>query len=132
MSNPKGYVTVVGAVYHQLLSDQPSGVPVSFRIPVTTEDQPFDRRLTIDETPKTLAQLGCWIADASQIVVANEAGVRATLNPEPGRYDNCIVEVGVAIVRPGMDCRFEPMDMNTLTLRSRSGKIAIRIIVYPR
>lgn len=118
---PKGFVTVVETIYHQLVDGQPHGEQRSFKIAIASEEQPFDRRLLLDETPKTLAELGCWVLDASYIVVINE-----------GKEQNSVVEVGDITVRPKSSCRFEPTYTGALVLRAIGGMAAVRVIVYPR
>lgn len=136
---PKGFLTVVETVYHQLVDSQPHGEPRNFQVPLYTDEQPFERRVVV-ESPKTLAQLGCWLTEASYVTIYNEHGQRPKVNPsdaERRAVAEAVVEVmvsGIAahIVRPGRSCRFEPIDLSELSIQCRHGSASIVIAVYPR
>lgn len=132
---PKGFLTVVETVYHQLVDSQPHGEPRNFQVPLYTDEQPFERRVVVDETPKTLAQLGCWLTEASYVTIYNEHGQRPKVNPsdaERRAIAEAVVQIGTILVRPGRSCRFEPIDLSELTIRCRSGSAAVVVAAYPR
>ena len=113
--NPKGFITIVESIYHQLVQEQPTGESHNYKIPLQSNEQPFDRRLSLGDTPKTLKDIGCWIKEASLVVIINTGDI--------------VVETMGCVVRPGVNCRFEPKNLDQLTL---SGATTVRVIVYPR
>lgn len=132
---PKGFLTVVENVYHQLIDSQPHGGSRNFQVPLYTEEQSFERRILIDEQPKTLAQIGCWLTEVSYVVLYNEHGQRPLVNPSEADRLNvaqAVIEIGQIIVRPGRSCRFEPVDLGDLTIKCQHGKAMVIVTVYPR
>lgn len=134
MSRPVGFVTIVGTVYHQLIDQQPHGEPRSYNIPLRSMDQPFERRILLTEEPKTLKELGCWLDDCSLITVHNETGSmmhRVPTVDQQADISSAVVQVDAVLVRPGRDCRFEPVSFDAILLRCLKGKATIKLVVYP-
>lgn len=136
----KGFLTVVETVYHQLIDGQPTGEPNNFQVPLVTEEQPFSRRVVIDDTTfRGIAELGCWIKDASYIRIANEQGLMLKRYPTPTEAEaitKAVIEVrigtGSILVRPGTSCRFEPSDLDEVRIICRNGSALLHITIFPR
>ena len=136
----KGFLTVVETVYHQLIDGQPTGEPNNFQVPLVTDEEPFSRRVVIDDTDwRDLASLGCWLKDASYVRIANEQGVMLKRYPTPAEAEEItktVIEVslgeGSVLVRPRTSCRFEPAALDKVRIICRNGKALLHITVFPR
>lgn len=135
-NRPKGFVTIVETVYHQLIDSQPHGEPRNFSIPLATSEQPFERRLVIGEEWKTLAEYGCWVKECSMLTIHNDTGAILQRNPtneEAATIEQAVVELNNGVlVRPGRSCRLEPSDLQALAIRCQSGKATVKVVVYPK
>lgn len=136
----KGFLTVVETVYHQLIDGQPTGEPNNFQVPLVTEEQPFSRRVVIDDKSwRDVASLGCWLKDASYVRIANEQGSMLKRYPTPDEaavIAKSVIEVrvgtGSILVRPGTSCRFEPADLDEVRIMCRNGSALLHVTVFPR
>ncbi|HYE70407.1 MAG TPA: hypothetical protein VD932_02665 [Aquabacterium sp.] len=110
---------------------------------LVTSEQPLKRHIAVTTQARTLDDLcgGMWVKGASMLWLLNAAGQDRQTRPTPeeqARIESAIVEVlwkndpdPVALVRPGRACRFEPLTLEHLRLRSNVGARCV-LVLYPR
>lgn len=137
MKQPAGYVTVVETVYHQVVNQQPMGIPHNFQVALESDAVPNVRRVSVTGEWQPI-DLG-WIEKPSMIHIVNEEGRRFSRNPSEAERLSVaerVVEVGYEgaaflEVRPGRSERLTPVDAGRLRVRCRSGSAVCTVTVYP-
>ena len=115
---PQPRVTVLETVYHQRPGKEAKVWDCKSSFAVASGDQPWERELAVTEAETRLE--GLWLARPSELFFRHDGG-------------DGVVEIagGMALLRPGRSCRFEPGHAHTLTLRCRSGRANVFIAATP-
>lgn len=151
-------IAVVEYVYHQQPDVQPTVTESRFSRWLESQEQPYLRRLTLDQTWREL-DFG-WLKQSGMLVLKNEEG-RFHVQPTKDEREDMaarIIEVALflpgekndgsrtmhdtplrkaigplifAIVRPGESLRFEPHDVGCLRIRTMHGSARCSIMVLP-
>lgn len=134
---PPARISVVETVYHQPLDGGPTSSEVRFQRILKTDEQPFSRRVLLEESKGWVALERGWIEHASMLLVRND---------EDPRKSQAIVEVGMMVNRnegesrwhvafasilPGESVRFTPNDLSLLSLRGMCGNAKVYLTLMP-
>lgn len=97
---------------------------------IQSREQAYERFLDVDEEWRPVS-FG-WILEPSLVYVKNMDDTTG----DGGRgvdlaYDVMDQFSEIAVVRPGRDCRFEPVRFN-LFARSRRGSVRVQVVALPR
>lgn len=134
-------ITVVDTVYHQATGADPTCVESRFNRELLTDELPYSRQMKLEEHWKPLDH--GWMSAAGMLFVRNEEGRFAQVVPtavERGESLRKVVEVGIetsagvipiASVPPGESCRFVPMDVRILRLRTRHKMAKVTLTLFP-
>ena len=112
MSNPsfpKGHVTFLHTVYHQVLSESPTSVDPRGNYPIFSDEQPFVRTMKL-ATEWTVLDSG-WLTDVSLVLIENvrelkfseRPGEFALVNPslrDKRAQAELVAQVGFSLVAP--------------------------------
>jgi hypothetical protein len=121
---PKAFLAIVGTVYHQPVSGQPTGVPRTFQIPVFSDAEPLLRRVHVNAEWQPLEKH--WLDSVGYVELFNEAGLGRTVYPseeEKTKDASAVIEVSFSggipaiPIRPGQSVRFEPCDFSIVRIR---------------
>ncbi len=140
MADLKSQITVVEQVYHRLVGNQPCLVESRFSRELVSNEQPYERHLSVGEQGKPL---DCgWVKEASQLLILNEAGRNLQVNStKEGREETSrkVLEVyylgavGFSwLVYPRESIRVCPNTLEGLAVRSKSGTIPFILHVIPK
>jgi hypothetical protein len=152
VSTPKGHISVVETVYHQLTDGQPIAVESRFSRSTETDEQPYQRKITVTEEWKSIDH--GWIEQVGMLHLSNEEGVFSVMPTEEEKQEvlEKIVEIGVAeiqsfanakisfspanilvclIILPQESMRVVPYDIPRLRIRCRKGTAKCIITLFP-
>lgn len=134
-----GRLTVKVEAYHQLLSARgnPTGPsPVRWQPPVFQEGpdaQLWMREMVVGPEPVKLDR--GWVERASLVLLQNLEGQDGRTIPTKEQVEavqSRVVEVGQdGLLPPGAPYLAVPRNLEQLTLRCRSGKARVLVVVYP-
>lgn len=147
------YLTVVETVYHQPAGGQPISVNGNWGRQLTTDSQPYLRRLKVGPDWQTL-DLG-WLGEDGEgvglLVLVNTEGQFLAVNPtavEKAATGARVVELAVeaapnpntfetqivpfAELSPGESLRYKPLDPRILKIRCRVGEAKVSLSLFPR
>jgi hypothetical protein len=134
-------VVTIETVYHQIAGEQPMSVEVRSRRTLNTDEQPYQRKLTVGPEWQKL-DTG-WIVNPSVLVVSNEEGTRIFTNPtEDQRTELAAKEVRVGIkmggsvvaisrIPPGESVRNIPVEAGNLWIRCCHGSARVIVTAFP-
>lgn len=134
------WLTVVETVYFQAGIGTPVYTEARFTRLLTSDEQPYQRAQKVGREWQVLD--AGWLAGegASLLVLANEFPQWRVVPTAAERLDAMakVVEVCIgeaftpfACIRPGEDCRFEPLDLTALRLRCRHGETKVTATLIP-
>jgi hypothetical protein len=137
---PPPRLTITESVYHQVPGDNPIHIPAGFSVNLTTDEQPFIRKLKVGESWQGLPE--CWLTECSQIIIVNELPHFAT-NPTLEQKQELaakIVEIsflakntdGLWLVPPGQSFRGLPSNLQALRFRCKQGETRCTVAIFPR
>lgn len=112
MSNPafpKGHVTFLHTIYHQVLSESPTSIDPRGNYPIFSDEQPYVRTLKLT-TEWELLDAG-WLKEASLVLIENQKELKfsekpgefALVNPtsrEKKTQAELIAQVGFSLFEP--------------------------------
>jgi hypothetical protein len=139
----RGRITINDMVYHQVPHEQPKLVQTKFTRVLNTGEQVYVRD-TEATTRWVHVDIG-WVKEIGQIIIRNrEDRILYTVptKEQLAALDKLTLEIGVkpekadepipfAMIRPGESCRFEPVNDQTLWIRSREEKVKVQINAIP-
>lgn len=134
-------ITVVDTVYHQASGADPTCAESRFNRELLTDELPYSRQMKLEEHWRPLDH--GWMAASGMLFIRNEEGRFAQVVPtavERGEALRKIVEIGIetsvgvipfAYVPPGESCRWPPMDVRVLRLRTRFKMAKVTLTLFP-
>jgi hypothetical protein len=134
-----GTLTVVETVYHQQLGDQPLPVTTRFVRNLSSQEQPYVRKLTLG--PEWVPLDTGWITEASYVIIANEGNGPITKNPTDEQIQeeaNRLIDISFMGEDPhpcmtipsGESLRMCPVDLTMIKIRCLV-TARCRITVFP-
>ena len=120
----KNQLTTIQYLYHRDFTNggDPYQITTRHSTELESDDQVYHRR-NIKATTDLNQLDGGWVEEASVLVVCNDSK-EETLRLFAGK-------IPFAIIGPGLDCRFQPLDLNDLYIKS-SGESKYSVYVIPR
>ncbi len=135
------HLTVVETIYCTHHGKNPTDVTSRFFVPLTTDNQPYERELKATEEWVPLADKYCWLDATSMISVQNDEGRFPVANPTPEEIEESklkILELSFDPDRPwhwpiapGQSIRGCPSDLKALWIRSRHGVTRFTVTIFP-
>lgn len=137
----KSRITVIGTVYFQEAEQQPVAVESAHSRVCEADEQPYPRRFEVGEEWTPLPD-GCWVSEASVMVLANAEGRGGRRNLTPAESEvvaSHVVEVSFsggatadAVIVPRDDMRVAPANLSAIRLRCRSGTARCSVTIFPK
>lgn len=135
----KDRLTIVETVYHRQYGEEATSVESRFTRELETQEQPYTRRLKVEEDWRSL-DVG-WIAQVGMLIIENTEGKFLHRNPteaEKAETLKKILEIkhegseGCWLILPGESMRACPSDASSLRIRCQLGIARFTIHVFSK